>query len=325
MSEKDNKTETLIKVGSKSAAPYVIGLGVLAAGAYYLSKKDEEISDFLGGIGAGVDGLFSGVAEGAAGVIEIPSKIVEIPSKIVERTTTIISETGEAVTDVVTVKPESTKSPKTKATIKARSEPGQAWSLEPETIKAVEEYVSTPGGVVEELLEKYIPKRVPTGELSEYTIEEQKRTVFEDNSYKGPSLLGWLTRPAGAIAGTGLGGKAQEGVYVEGLGIVPKGTIPGGGFSKSKNTKSRKAGTGGYEPTITPAPVKPAYTSEETLARFKADISSGISPITGQPLSSSESKKSESRKVKGGLTIRKVSSIEKDRSEAARKRRLKIK
>lgn len=292
MPEKDNKAETIIKVVGKSAAPYVIGLapyviglGVLAAGAYYLSKKDEEISDFFGGIGAGAGGLFSGAAEGAGALLGDAAKAITEP-----------------ITVAVTFEPSETKAPSTVKAIESRKAPGQEWSLKPETVKALEEYVSTPGGVVEEQLQKYFPPKVPTGELSEYTPEEQKRTVFEDKQYKGPSLLGWFTRPAGAITRTGPGRPAQTGVYVPGVGIAPTVTLGKEGWSKTKATRSRKAGTSGlYTPTITPAPIKPKYTPEEKLNRFKSDIAAGRNPITGESLKKKKKEKEKERKTGGDI------------------------
>ncbi len=218
MPEKDKKT-VIMKSGLSAVAPYV----AIGVGGYLLLKAidKKELPDF------GIPNPWE-IAGGAYDSVK-------------DTVVNVVNETSKAVSDIVSLEPippEKTKSPQTVKAIEARKEAAKPWTLKPETTKALESYVSTPGGVVEEQLEKYFPKKVPTGVLSEYTPKIARETVFEDKSYKGPSLFGWLFKPISTK-------KTASGVYVPGYGIAQNVTLPKGTGVTTKQTVRPKTPTGG--------------------------------------------------------------------------------
>ena len=259
------KAGAVVKVAAGSAGPYIFGLGALAVGAYLASKKGAELTDFLGGIGAG----FGGAMEGAG---------AEVTKYISETTRTVITEVGS----IGDLDPDRALSEKEEAAIKGREAQGQPWSLKPKSTKQIREAPKSAGAWTENLIDAILtgdpakkgPTRgVPTGVLSEYTFKEAEKTVYEDEQYKGPSLFGWLTRPASEIVGK----KPQTSPFYPGMGrgtdlIIssspkekrPSQTIPGAVSGYPLMAKSGPRGGG--------ATIKTKKKEEKTARKAGGDI-----------------------------------------------------
>lgn len=289
MAEEEDKKTLVVKTAAKSGVGAVALYAAIGVGGYllykYLENKDIDIG-------------IPDPGNIAAGVTET----------IKETTTTIIKE----VTSWGDLPEDRALSDAEEAAITGREEPGKPWSLSKETTSQIRKAPKSAGAWTENLIKaittadpaKKGPTRgVPTGVLSEYTPEEMKRTVFKDKSYKGPSLFGWLTRPAQAITGTGLN---QTGVYVPGVGIAQNVTLSGEGRSTTKadTTARRKTGSSKIYTSSEPSPKKP-MSGEEKLSRFKADIAAGRSPITGEKIKTKKKEKDKERKTGGDIHGRK--------------------
>jgi len=164
-----------------------------------------------------------------------------VVESIRETVSSSISKNTKEIFSFADLRQDRALSSKQKKAIKARAEPAKTWSLSPDTTAQITTAPKSAGSWVESRLDaiftappaKKGPTRgVPTGELSEYTPKQQQKTVFASNGYKGPSLLGWFTRPAKTVTGTGL---KQTGVYVPGYGIAQNVTLPKGNGSPSSN------------------------------------------------------------------------------------------
>lgn len=214
----------------------------------------------------------------AGGVVEsIRETVSSSTSKITKEVFSVGDQITKEVFSVGDLPQDRALSTKEKKAIKSRGDPGKTWSLSPDTTAQIKSAPKSAGSWVDNVVntistappaKKGSTRGVPTGELSEYTPKQQQETVFASNGYKGPSLLGWFTRPAKTVTGTGL---KQTGVYVPGYGIAQNVTLPKGGGATTKQTVQAKTPSSGR------VKVGGSFGSEEAEAKKATRVSGTVS------------------------------------------------
>lgn len=196
-----SKATTIIKAGAKSQAvpAALIGLAGVALLGYLAGNKAENLLEgFTGSLGFGgtSEGVGAKTSDGksigdaivskytdslTAATKSIGDTVIDAGVGVVKTGAGIVVSTPKAIyqgaSESIKIEPSTVQTKKTQAAITARTETGQAWSLEPASTEQLSKYVGTPGNVVSNWLEPSGLLSSSGDEFSEFTSSEKQRAT----------------------------------------------------------------------------------------------------------------------------------------------------